>query len=117
MLKAALNGNRRPGSHPALPVTPNQLAVDAAACVRAGVGGVHIHPRSIAGVETLEPEVVDETVRMVRAATGVPAGVSTGAWIQPDPTRRADLVSEWREPDMASVNLSEEGAGLVPGLI
>lgn len=39
--------------------------------------------------------------------------MSTGAWIEPDPVRRAVLVSGWREPDMASVNLSEEGAGSV----
>lgn len=49
----------------------------------------------------------------MRAAAGVPVGVSTGAWIEPDPIRRAELVSRWREPDMASVNLSEEGTGSV----
>jgi uncharacterized protein (DUF849 family) len=36
--------------------------------------------------------------------------VSTGAWIEPDPERRVALVRSWREPDMASVNLSEDGA-------
>jgi uncharacterized protein (DUF849 family) len=43
----------------------------------------------------------------------VAVGVSTGAWIEPDPRRRAELVSAWREPDMASVNLSEDGAETV----
>ena len=113
MLKAALNGSRPLGCHPALPTTPDELAADAAACVRAGVAALHIHPRSSAGVETLDPEIVDETVRVVRAATGAPVGVSTGAWIEDNPLRRADLISCWREPDMASVNLSEEGATLV----
>jgi uncharacterized protein (DUF849 family) len=113
MLKAALNGDRQPGSHPGLPLTPSELAADAAACVQIGAAAVHIHPRSAAGVETLDPEVVDETVRLVRAAAAVSIGVSTGAWIQPESRRRADLVSGWREPDMASVNFSEAGAGLV----
>ena len=113
VLKAALNGNRPPASHPALPLTPSDLATDAAVCVRAGVAAIHIHPRRDAGAETLDPEIVDETVKIVRAAARVPIGVSTGAWIEVDPTRRADLVSRWLEPDMASVNFGEEGAELV----
>jgi uncharacterized protein (DUF849 family) len=52
-------------------------------------------------------------VRAVRAAARVPIGVSTGAWIEPDPERRAALVRTWDEPDMASVNLGETGAELV----
>jgi uncharacterized protein (DUF849 family) len=110
MLKAALNGDRPAGSHPRLPLTAAELAVDAAACVSAGADAVHIHPRDDDGRESLAAEVIDETVRAVRSAAGVPVGVSTGAWIEPDPTRRADAVAAWREPDMASVNLSEAGA-------
>jgi uncharacterized protein (DUF849 family) len=52
-------------------------------------------------------------VSAVRAACGVPVGVSTGAWIEPDPERRAATVATWREPDMASVNLGEPGAEAV----
>lgn len=113
MLKAALNGNRKQGSHPALPLGADELSADAAACVRAGAAAIHIHPRDDDGRETLGGDVVDETVRAVRLAAGVAVGVSTGAWIEPDPRRRADLVSAWREPDMASVNLSEDGAEAV----
>jgi uncharacterized protein (DUF849 family) len=113
VLKAALNGSRRPGTHPTVPLTPAELAADAAACVRLGAGAIHIHPRDADGIETLDPVMVDEAVSAVRAATGVPVGVSTGAWIDADPARRADLVSGWRRPDMASVNLSEDGAELV----
>lgn len=110
MLQAALNGSRRPGDHPALPLTPTALAADAAACVRAGAAAIHVHPRSASGHETLEPAAIDETVTLIRAATGVPVGVSTGAWIEPDPIRRAEHVSSWRAPDVASVNFSEHGA-------
>ena len=113
MLKAAINGARRAGSHPSLPITPDEMAADAAACVRAGAGAIHLHPRDAAGHETLAPREVDETVRAVRAAAGVPVGVTTGAWIEADPERRADLVSAWRAPDMASVNLQEPGAAAV----
>ncbi len=57
--------------------------------------------------------MVDETVLRVRAGAGVPVGVSTGAWIEPDLARRAEAISSWREPDMASVNFNEDGAALV----
>jgi uncharacterized protein (DUF849 family) len=107
-IKACLNGNRAPGAHPALPVTPEQLAADGAAAVAAGAQVLHIHPRDPDGLESLA--AVDEAVRAVRAAVpGVPIGVSTGAWIEPDVEARAAAVGAWREPDMASVNLSEEG--------
>ena len=38
MLQACLNGSRAAGEHPALPLTPEQLAADARACVDAGAG-------------------------------------------------------------------------------
>jgi uncharacterized protein (DUF849 family) len=46
----------------------------------------------------------------VRDACGVPVGVSTGAWIEPDVQRRTELVRAWSGPDYASVNVSEDGA-------
>lgn len=110
MLKAALNGGLPAGSHPRLPLTTAALAADAAACVSAGAHALHIHPRDDDGRESLAAELIDETVRAVRSAAGVAVGVSTGAWIEPDPGRRAEAVAAWREPDMASVNLSEAGA-------
>jgi uncharacterized protein (DUF849 family) len=51
--------------------------------------------------------------RGVRAASGVQVGVATGAWVEPDPERRAALVARWTGPDYASVNLSEAGAAHV----
>jgi uncharacterized protein (DUF849 family) len=110
LLKACLNGARGPGEHSALPVAPEQLAADARACVAAGAGAIHLHPRDDDGAESLDASVVDPIVAYVQAACGVPVGVATGAWVEPDPWRRTSLVSEWRAPDFASVNLSEDGA-------
>ena len=110
LLKACLNGARAAGEHPALPVRPAELAADALACVRLGAGAIHLHPRDEDGGETLAAAVVDATVRHVRDACGVPVGVATGAWVEPDPERRVALVREWTEPAFASVNLSEPGA-------
>ena len=109
-LQAALNGDRTKAEHAATPVSVEDLARDAAACIAAGARAIHLHPRDGEGQETLEAGVVDEVVKKVRGACGVPVGTTTSADIEPDPERRLGLVRAWREPDYASVNLSEAGA-------
>lgn len=110
LLKACLNGRHQPGDHPRLPVTATQLASDATAAWNAGAGAVHVHPRDDDGKETISASRIDATVAAVRAANpGLPVGVSTGAWILPDPAARVAAIAAWREPDFAGVNLSETG--------
>jgi uncharacterized protein (DUF849 family) len=91
-------------------VSVEELARDAAACVAAGARTIHLHPRDSEGRETLEAGVVDEVVKKVRGACGMPVGTTTSAEIEPDPEPRLGLVQACREPDYASVNLSEPGA-------
>jgi uncharacterized protein (DUF849 family) len=110
LLQAALNGPLTKADHPAAPITGDELARDARACVEAGAGAIHMHPRDGDGQESLHADVVNAVVRQVRAACGVPIGVSTGAWIEPDLRKRLALISEWTEPDYASVNVSEDGS-------
>ena len=117
LLQAALNGPWTRADHPAVPMSVGELARDAAACVAAGAGAIHMHPRDPEGRESLEVGVVDVVVACVREACGVPVGVSTGAWIEPDVERRVALLSAWRAPDYASVNLSEDGAAEVMGAL
>ncbi|QUQ71378.1 3-keto-5-aminohexanoate cleavage protein [Kutzneria sp. CA-103260] len=115
MLQACLNGDRPREAHPALPVTPQELAADAAAVAEFGVTALHVHPRDAAGLEVLAGPEVATAVSVIRAAVpGVEIGVTTGAWIQPDPVRRAELVAGWAglaagRPDTASVNVHEDG--------
>ena len=109
-LQATLNGDRTKAAHAATPVSVEELAQDAAACVAAGARAIHLHPRDPEGRETLEAGIVDEAVTKVRDACGVPVGVTTSAEIEPDPERRLELVRAWRVPDYTSVNLSEAGA-------
>lgn len=113
LLQAALNGKLGRDDHPALPISADDLARDALACAAAGAGAVHVHPRDQRGRERLDARVVNDVVRRVRHTAGIRVGVSTGAWIEPDAERRVELVAEWRMPDFASVNLSEEGAAEV----
>jgi uncharacterized protein (DUF849 family) len=110
LLQAALNGPFGKDVHPAIPVSVDELARDGAACVAAGARAIHLHPRDGDGAERLDAGVIDAAVTAVRDACGVPVGVSTGAWIEPDLARRLELVGGWTAPDYASVNLSEEGA-------
>jgi uncharacterized protein (DUF849 family) len=109
-LQAALNGDRTKAEHAATPISVEELAQDAAACVAAGARAIHLHPRDLEGRETLEAVLVAGVVTKVRAACGVPVGVTTSAEIEPDPERRLGHVRAWRVPDYASVNLCETGA-------
>lgn len=112
LLQAAINGDRRPEEHPALPVDPAAIARDARAVAEAGAGAIHLHVRDREGRESLHPDDVARCLDAARgAAPGTPIGVSTGAWIVPDPAERLDRVRHWRVlPDFASVNYHEKGA-------
>ena len=57
LLEACLNGPGQRGGHAALPLTPEEIAADAALVSAAGAGAV----------------------------AGLPVGVTTGAWALPDP--------------------------------
>lgn len=117
MLQAALNGARDGAEHPGLPITPEQLAADARAVRAAGAAELHVHPRDASGDESLLPAAVAPALAAIRAAApGMPVGVSTGAWIEPDRDRLRAHVRSWarlpanQRPDYASVNCSEPGA-------
>jgi uncharacterized protein (DUF849 family) len=115
IVQACINGAREQSFHPALPLTPDAMARDSAACVAAGAAEVHLHARGPDGRESLSPGAIDATVRAVRqACPGTLIGVSTGAWIERDDERSLAAIDGWRElPDYASVNLSEAAAPAV----
>ncbi|ESZ22416.1 3-keto-5-aminohexanoate cleavage protein [Mesorhizobium sp. L2C084A000] len=117
IVQACINGARPRDFHPALPLTAEAMAGDAAACVAAGASELHIHPRGLDGRESLA--AVDATVLALRqACPGTLIGVSTGAWIENDVERTRAAISGWRElPDYASVNLSEVDAPRVMELL
>jgi beta-keto acid cleavage enzyme len=110
LLQATLNGPLAKADHGAVPVTLQELAADASQCVSAGARAFHIHPRDQSGAESLQARVVDRVVLAVREPNGMPVGVTTGEWIEPDLQQRLRLIREWTQPDYASVNLPEPGA-------
>lgn len=110
-MQVCLNGTRGPGDSAAVPVSPGAMAESAARAVAAGARDVHVHPRTPCGGDTLSPRVLAVTLAAVRGAVGVPVGVTTGAWAEPDPVRRVERVRAWTVlPDHASVNWHEPGA-------
>jgi uncharacterized protein (DUF849 family) len=113
LIQAALNGGTARREHPAVPLLPDELAAEARAAADAGAGAFHLHPRDSSGAQTLEPEHVLASVEAVRAATGLPVGVTTGIWtVDGDVRRRLELVSRWtgaERPDYASINMNEPG--------
>ena len=132
LIKAAINGGRTKAEHAAMPVSPEEQAIAVVECLKAGAGAIHLHVRSTAGLkgldakneshalakESLYSEDVARTLLAVRSAAKVEIdaakdqiGISTGAWILPDPAARLQVVAAWEVlPDFASVNFSEEGA-------
>ncbi len=112
-IQVCLNGPRGAGESAAVPVTPGAMAEAAVAAVAAGACDVHVHPKSPCGDDTLSPRAVAAALTAIRAAlpATVPVGVTTGAWAEPDPRRRAEQVRAWTVlPDHASVNWHEPGA-------
>jgi uncharacterized protein (DUF849 family) len=120
MLQACLNGRRPRRDHPAVPLTPEELAADARRAVAAGAAELHVHPRAPGGRDTVEPEIAAATVRAIRAACpGVPLGLTTGLWTTDgDAERRHAHVEAWEElPDYVSVNLAEPGSAELCALL
>ena len=121
MLTACLNGGTSRAQHPAVPCTPAELAAEARAVAAAGARAIHVHPRSASGAESLDPADVLPAVAAIRAASGLPVGVTTGIWaVDGDVARRLALVAGWTgpdQPDFASVNVSEPGADDLAALL
>jgi len=111
-VKAALNGGRARREHPAIPVTPQELALEASAAVLANAQALHIHPRNSSGVEDLADRCVADALEALRnACPGIPVGVTTGLWIFSNPAARLSTVSAWSTlPDFASINIGEAGS-------
>ena len=111
-IRACLNGPRTAGSHPALPITPGQLADEGRRAIDAGAVALHIHPRNQDGNESLGAEAIEAALLGLReACPRVPLEVSTAAWIEGDVARRLACVRQWSVlPDSAGVNFGEPGA-------
>ncbi|MEO6999761.1 MAG: 3-keto-5-aminohexanoate cleavage protein [Terracoccus sp.] len=116
MITACLNGDRQRQSHPRVPISPADLAKDAAQVVRAGAFMVHVHPRDELGRETLDTRHIVTAVTAIRARVpGLRVSVSTRDGIVADARAKVSHIAEWPAPeeggpDCASVNWHEQGS-------
>ncbi|HYG87807.1 MAG TPA: 3-keto-5-aminohexanoate cleavage protein [Azospirillum sp.] len=71
VIAAAPNGARRgKADHPAIPLTAEETAREAARCREAGAGMLHLHVRDAAGRHTLDPDAYREAMAAVRREAG-----------------------------------------------
>lgn len=119
MLQVCPNGPHRPGGHPHVPVTVDDIVDAVTAAVAAGAQEVHVHPKAPDGTDSLRPGHVDPVVQALRGRhPDLPIGVTTGAWAVQDPADRLEQVGGWTSrPAYASVNWHEEGADELADLL
>ncbi len=71
IIMSAPNGARRSREdHPALPITAEQLAAEAAQLLEQQVAVLHLHVRDRQGGHTLDPEIYRQAIASIRAAVG-----------------------------------------------
>ena len=111
LIEAALNGGRNRREHPAVPVTPAEVADEARRCAAAGASVVHIHAQDAAGVWSADPAWYAETHRRIRyplpdlliSITSIrPAGQPVEVVLDLLAALTADPLTK---PDLVSINL------------
>lgn len=71
LIAVSPNGARKTrADHPALPLTPLELADTAVACAEAGAGMIHFHVRDASENHTLDPDAYRPVLRELEAAVG-----------------------------------------------
>lgn len=108
-IAVAPNGARRTkADHPALPMTPGEIAVAAAACLEAGAAMLHLHVRDPDGGHLLDADAYREATAKVRAAVGrrMIVQVTTEAVGRYDPRAQMEVVRATR-PEAVSMALRE----------
>jgi uncharacterized protein (DUF849 family) len=105
----APNGARRTkADHPALPLSPGELAREAAACLERGACMLHLHVRNADGRHLLDPDAYRDAIRAIRAEVGerLVLQITTEAVGIYRPEQQVDVVRAVR-PEAASIALRE----------
>jgi uncharacterized protein (DUF849 family) len=109
MVIVAPNGARKNKSdHPALPITPDEIAHEVSLCVEAGASMVHLHARTESGLHSLEVEDNRAVMTAVKekVGDGVVIQLTTEAVGIYQPEQQMHLIRTLK-PEAASFALSE----------
>ncbi len=87
---------------PYLPITPQEIADEAARCREAGVAVIHLHVRNDDGSPTQSKERFAETIERIRAKTDCILQVSTGGAVGMSIEERVGPLA--CKPEMATLN-------------
>jgi 3-keto-5-aminohexanoate cleavage enzyme len=108
-IAVAPNGGRRTKTdHPKLPLTPDEIAATAAACLEAGASMIHTHVRDKHGRHLLETEAYRAVIAAIRAAVGdrLVIQITSEALGIYTPAKQMQVVREVR-PEAVSLALRE----------
>lgn len=94
---------------PQLPTTPEEIAVEAAACEAAGAAMIHIHVRDVDHAPTLDLPRVREVVAAVRESSSLVVQLSTGGSVHDPMDARLAVLDA--EPDACSLTLGTVNFG------
>lgn len=110
IITAALNGAEvTRAQHPALPVTPEELAVAAQEAAQAGAAIVHVHARYADGTPTQDAAVYEEIILKIRERTDVIVQVSTGGAVTMTAQERGQVLA--LKPEMATLTTGSVNFG------
>ena len=94
---------------PALPVTPQEIAIAAEECVKAGASIVHLHAREADGTPTQDRETYREIIAAIRERCDVIVQVSTGGAVGMTSAERLAPVT--LKPEMATLSMGTVNFG------
>jgi len=94
---------------PALPITPEEIAIAAAECAKAGASMVHVHARLPDGTPTQDKEIYRQIIAEVKKRCDVIVQVSTGGAVGMTPQERLAPVT--LKPEMATLSMGTVNFG------
>lgn len=110
IITAALTGAEvTRAQQPALPITPEEIAIAAQECANAGASIVHVHARNPDGTPTQDKAVYGHIIEAVRARCNVIVQVSTGGAVGMSPQERLAPVT--LKPEMATLSMGTVNFG------